>query len=210
MVLDNPVDNTEHFGTQMAARLYLITHAHTQPEKRIDPTRWRLSTNGEMQAARLAEQPFWRHVDRVVLSREPKTRLTVEPVLAQRALPVLVDGRFDELQRGSAWVQNYTARVAQVFAHPSRGVGGWEAADAALVRFRAGIADLKSQYAGETMALLGHGLTLSLYRAHLLGQELVALADWRRLSFAAVAEVDLGTDTLLRDFHPIAGAMARG
>jgi broad specificity phosphatase PhoE len=190
-------------------RLYLITHAATQ----LDPTtaveRWSLSAAGATQAVTLATLPFWDEVDQIALSREDKTRLTVAPLLATRAIPVTVDARFDELQR-PGWVADYGARVQQAFADPAHPAGDWEPAAVALARLQAGIADLFQHYANQTVALVGHGLTLSLYRAHLLGQDRVDFADWRRLSFAAVALVDVQQGQLLQDFVAVAGDLPRG
>jgi len=186
--------------------LYLITHAHTQQKKEADATRWELSETGKAQAVALARLPFWGEVDRVVVSSEAKTRLTVVPVLAARRLPLTVDPRLDELGRGSGWVEDYAARVAEVFAHTERSIGGWESAAAALTRFLGSIHALRDAFPQETIVLVGHGLTLSLFRAHLLGQEQVNFADWQRLSFCAVAEVSWPKLRLSQDFRPVPGA----
>lgn len=186
--------------------LFLITHAHTQQKRDADATRWDLSPAGYEQAAALARLPLWGGVDRVVLSSEPKTRLTVASVLAERRLPMTVDLRYDELGRGSGWVDDYSARVAEVFANPERSIGGWEAANDALTRFREGIHALADAFPHETIALVGHGLTFSLFRAHLLGQAQVNFDDWQRLSFCALAEVEWPGLTLAQDFQPIPGA----
>jgi len=190
-------------------RLYLITHAATQQSRTQAVTTWSLSAAGAQQATKLATLPFWADVQGIILSSEAKTRLTVEPTLAHRSLPVELDARFDELRRGG-WVKDYTTRVAQAFAQPTAPSGDWEAAADALARFRSGIADLCVRYSGQTLALVGHGLTFSLYRAHLLGQTQVALADWQQLSFAAVALVDPVRAELLQDFQAIAGSIPRG
>jgi broad specificity phosphatase PhoE len=189
--------------------LFLITHAHTRQQPGMDAATWILSETGLAQAQILAQQPFWDGVDRIVLSSEPKTRLTVEGVLRTRPLPVIIAPRFDELVRTAEWTENYAARVAEVFANPDASIGGWEAAQHALTRFLAGIDTLRQQFAGETLALVGHGLTLSLYRAHLLGQTRVNLEEWRTLSFAAVAQVDLQSQKLVADFISVAGASPR-
>jgi len=193
--------------------LYLITHAHTQPVQEVDCTRWDLSPAGEEQARTLARQPFWSRVDRVILSGELKTRLTVAPLLNRQSLPVHVDARFDELARGG-WVDDYSERVALTFAQPDVSAGGWEPARHALERFLAGVDDLRHRFRGETLALVGHGLTFSLYRAHLLGRSRVSIDDWRGLSFTAVALAKLNDsptpDRLLHDFEPAAFPMARG
>lgn len=189
--------------------LFLITHAHTRQQPGIDAATWNLSETGQAQAQILAAQPFWDQVDHIVLSSELKTRLTVDAVLTARPLPVTVDARFDELIRTAEWTDDYVGRVAQVFAHPDLSIGGWEPASQALARFLAGIDALRARYAGETMALVGHGLILSLYRTHLLGQSHVDLDQWRALSFAAVAQVDLQSQKLVADFVPMAGASPR-
>lgn len=189
--------------------LYLTTHAHTQAERSTGSAHWRLSMQGERQAEILAQQSFWAQVNRIILSSEPKTHLTVAPLLALRPLPVTVDARFDELIR-PGWVEQYDEQVAQAFANPEEPAGDWEPARAALDRILAGVADFCTRFAGQTLALVGHGLTLSLYRAHLLGQSHVVMDDWRRLSFAAVALVDPVAGRFLHDFQAVAGALPRG
>lgn len=189
-------------------RLFLITHAHTQIQPEQDATQWTLSAVGQQQAERLATLSMWDKVDQVVLSSEPKTRLTVDAVLAQHNLPVFVDARFDELYR-PGWVEHYATQVQRAFADPMQAAGEWEPAATALARFQAGIADLCRQFADRTLALVGHGLTLSLYRAHLLGQPHVNFTDWQGLSFAAVALADPIAPQLLQDFQPVAGQIAR-
>ena len=187
--------------------LFLITHAHTQQKKEADATQWELSETGEAQAIALARLPLWDDVDRVVVSSEAKTRLTVAPVLAARRLPMTVDPRLDELRRGSGWVEDYAARVAEVFAHPNLAIGGWESAADALARFVSGIHALRDDaFPQETIALVGHGLTLSLFRAHLLGQDRVDFAEWQRLSFCAVAAIEWPELRLIQDFQPVPGA----
>ena len=179
-------------------KLYLIAHACTRQVPDTDAALWELNELGRKQAEALAQQPFWDEVDRLLLSREPKTRLTVAPLLQCRDLPVEEDDRFNELHRTPEWAYDYTARVAKVFRRPLDSVAGWEPAAKALTRFRAGIDNWNSRYPHETLALVGHGLTFSLYRAHLLGLPTVALKDWQQLSFAAVACVQNGQ--LVEDF----------
>ena len=190
------------------ATLTLITHAHTQVDPATDAVTWRLSAAGESQATALAEQPFWATVDRILLSSEAKTRLTVAPVLAQRSLPIMADARFDEAAR-PGWCDDYAARVAAFFAEPETSAGGWETANSALARFLEAIEADVPAAGSEHVALVAHGLVLSLYRAHLLGLASVPFDAWRRLEFAAVAHVDLVGPTITQDFAPVAPSPAR-
>ena len=173
-------------------KLYLIAHACTRQVPDTDAALWQLDELGRVQAAALARQPFWDEVDRLLLSREPKTRLTVAPLLKRKDLPVDEDDRFNELNRSPEWTNDYTARVAEVFRRPRESVAGWEPAADALTRFRVGIDDWAARHPHDILALVGHGLTFSLYRAHLLGLPTVPLQDWQQLSFAAVACVQDG------------------
>lgn len=173
-------------------KLYLIAHACTRQVPDTDAALWQLDEFGVKQAETLACQPFWDEVDRLLLSREPKTRLTVAPLLQKRELPVEEDARFDELHRTPEWTNDYTARVAELFGSPLKSIAGWEPAATALARFCAGIDFWASRHPQKTLALVGHGLTFSLYRAHLLGLSTVPLQDWKGLSFAAVACVQNG------------------
>lgn len=189
--------------------LTLITHAHTQRDPALDAVHWRLSAAGEQQAAVLAGQPFWRDVDRILVSSEPKTRLTVAPLLAVYDLPLLSDSRFDEARR-PGWVENYAAQVAHFFADPLHSVDGWEPAADALNRILDAFATHIQPDGEGHVALVGHGLVLSLYRAHVLGLPRPPFDAWLRLGFAAVARVDLCRPTLLQDFTPVAPSPPRG
>lgn len=184
-------------------KLYLIAHACTRQVPDTDAALWHLNELGSKQAAALARQPFWDQVDRLLLSCEPKTRLTVAPLLQRRELPVEEDGRFDELHRTPEWTYDYSARVAEVFRRPRESIAGWEPAAAALNRFCQGVDEWTARHPQETMALVGHGLTFSLYRAHLLGLPNVVLKDWQQLSFAAVACVQGGR--IVADFAVLPG-----
>jgi broad specificity phosphatase PhoE len=184
-------------------RIYLITHAHTEQVPGVAADEWRLSDRGVEQAAALASAPFWAQVDRVIVSAEPKTLLTVAEVVEQRNIPVWVDTRFDELRR-TGWIEEYAAQVAQVFAHPAHSVSGWEPADSVQARVQSGLADLKQRFAGETLALVGHGLCLSLLRARLVGLPTADLSHWRRLAFGSYACISLDPPAMLEDFAPSA------
>lgn len=172
-------------------RVYLITHSHTEqiPGEAIDA--WRLSARGVDQSVKLATNPFWDEIERVVVSSEPKTWLTVEQVAIARQLPVWIDCRFDELRR-SGWTENYGARVAAAFTDPQSASIGWEALATLRNRVVSGFEALQQQFPGETLAVVGHGICLSTLRAELLGDERVNFDAWQRLQFGSYACVEAG------------------
>lgn len=179
--------------------LYLLTHLATEQQRSRSSDTWRLSALGRKQAVALRAASFWARVEQIVVSAEPKTLLSIAPVLEERGLPVWVDCRFDELRRGE-WVDDYTAQVAAALAQPGQAVGGWEPAAHALCRVLSGLNDLQRRFAPKTVALVGHGLTLSLLRAYWLGYEYVRSEEWARLSFGAVALVELPAGRFIEDF----------
>jgi broad specificity phosphatase PhoE len=183
-------------------RLYLIRHAQAQIQPEQDVKLWPLSAAGQRQAEQLATLPMWNAITQIVVSSEIKTRLTVASAIAQRQLPVQMEPRFDELHR-PGWVEDYATQVQRAFAQPTQSAGEWEPAAVALARFQAGIADLCQRFPGATVAVVGHGLTFSLYRAYLLGYDQVRFSDWQQLAFGAVACVDPLTPQLLEDFRPL-------
>jgi broad specificity phosphatase PhoE len=187
-------------GNLTGMRIYLITHAHTEQVAGVAADTWQLSLRGVEQASKLAESPIWTQISQVVISSEPKTWLTVETVVRQRHLPVWIDSRFDELRR-SEWIEDYAAQVAKVFAQPVHPINGWEAAETVRLRALAGLADLSRRFPDQTLAVVGHGLCLSIVRSAILGHQQADFSTWRHLSFATHALISLHPSILIDDFE---------
>ena len=102
--------------------------------------------------------------------------------------------------RRSGWLEDYAAQVAKVFAQPTQSVSGWEPASSAQQRAQQGLADLQRRFPGETLALVGHGISLSLVRAGLLGLAQVDHEVWQRLSFGTYAVASLAPPAIIQDF----------
>jgi broad specificity phosphatase PhoE len=181
-------------------KIHLITHAHTQIDPNAASDTWQLSSRGLEQAERLSKAPFWDEVTQIVVSSEAKTWLTVSQVAADRSLPVWVDSRFDELRR-SGWTENYADVVATAFATPNMPTAGWESVQNLQERVGAGLLALQNRFGGEMVALVGHGIAMSVLRAMMLGQERVDAAAWSRLAFGSYATVDLAPKRVIADFQ---------
>jgi broad specificity phosphatase PhoE len=182
--------------------VYLMTHAHTRQVPHLASREWELSDTGLAQAAALADAPFWPDVGPVVVSSEPKTRLTVEPAVARYGLPVYVDTRFDELRRGG-WIEDYAATVRAALANPEESIAGWESALAAQQRALAGLADLETRFGAQAVEIVicGHGISLSLVRAWFQGRSHVDADEWQRLPFGAWAAIDTTKRCVVQDFE---------
>jgi broad specificity phosphatase PhoE len=180
-------------------KIYLVTHAHTEALPGVAIDTWQLSARGEAEARALAGRDFWHDVDRVIVSSEPKAWLTVAGVAESRNLPIWVDSRFDELRR-HGWVEDYAARVAEVLAYPSTAVGGWEPAASVRRRALTALSALRDRFTGETLAVVGHGLCLSILRSAILGESRVDFDAWQRLAFGSHATIFVSPLAMLQDF----------
>lgn len=181
-------------------KIHLITHAHTQIDPSAASDTWHLSSRGVEQAQKLATAPFWDEVTQIVVSSEAKTWLTVAQVAAARSLPVWVDSRFDELRRGG-WTADYADVVATAFSTPSRAIAGWESVQSLQARVGAGLDALQNRFGAHVIALVGHGIAMSVLRAMILGQDRVDPAMWSRLAFGSYASVELATMRVISDFQ---------
>jgi broad specificity phosphatase PhoE len=182
----------------MSNTLYLIRHAHSQ-RTALPAETWALSESGIQQARRLAELPFWREVQIICSSWEPKALQTAEIVAEQHSLPIepILDLR--ELRRTEGFVPDYESAVREVLANPLKSYHGWEPAGEAQTRIMTAIERLLMLHEGETLAVVSHGLALTLYLAYLTDSA-PTLDLWRSLSFASATQVDPGARTVVNRF----------
>lgn len=186
--------------------LYLIRHPQTRVDLSAPAHTWHLSDEGHAQVEALAEARFWARVAAIYPSEERKAVLPAEIIAARYGLPVRPLPMFNEVNRGAYTAPDraaYQAAVEAFFSRPEESVHGWETASSALTRFRSGVEmALAGPEEGESLAGIGHGLALTLYMAHLRGEEPSAalMAPWRALGFGAVAAVERATLRPLTDF----------
>ena len=178
--------------------LYLIRHAHTQ-QTALPVETWHLSDLGLLQAQRLAEQPFWQDVHIICASVEPKALQTAQIVSERHDLPVEPSFDLRELRRPGDPVGDYEAVVREVLENPTRSVNGWEPAGEAQTRVMTAIERLLMLHENETLAVVSHGLALTLYLAYLTDTQ-PTLDLWRGLSFASATQVDPDARQMLARF----------
>ena len=179
--------------------LYLIRHAHTQ-QTALPAETWPLSELGRQQAHELAEQPFWQEVHIICTSVEPKALQTAQVVAERHDLPVEPSFDLRELRRPGDPVGDYEAVVREVLENPTRSVSGWEPAGEAQTRVMTAIERLLMLHENETLAVVSHGLVLTLYLAYLADTQ-PTLDLWRGLSFASATQVDPDARQILNHFE---------
>lgn len=182
--------------------LVLIRHAQPRPDPAIPARLWPLSPEGERAARRLAG--VLPEVVALWSSDERKAQATAVPLGAARGLPVRVHPGLAELRR--PWMADgaaYNAAVRRCLARPEQPAApGWESADAALQRLLQALAEIGADHPHGAVAIVSHGLVLSLERALLLGLGQADFAAWRDLPMPAWAVADAPRGRLLRDFGP--------
>jgi broad specificity phosphatase PhoE len=172
----------------MSNSLYLIRHAHSQ-RTALPAETWALSEPGTRQARQLAELPFWREVQIICSSWEPKALQTAQIVAEQRSLPIEPVFDLRELRRTEGFVPDYHAAVREVLENPLKSFNGWEPAGEAQTRIVTAIERLWMLHEGETLAVVSHGLVLTLYLAYLTDSA-PTLDLWHSLPFASTIQVN--------------------
>ena len=167
------------------AKVYLVRHAETEPAGG-DATLWTLSEQGEEQVRALGRQPFWSEVKAIVSSDEPKAIATVSPIAAQYAIPLLMHPGLRELRRQPVWLEDYEARVLEVFQKPALSVEGRERATDAQARILTTLDELLLKFNGEPFAIVSHGLVLALLLATVNNRLGQVFDIWQQLGFGNV------------------------
>lgn len=178
--------------TGPSRQLVLVKHA--LPE--LDPTRparaWVLGTEGERQAAVLADElrrfmPF-----RLAASPEPKASRTAGIVADALGLGVHLDDGLREIDRPVLPImprdehERYNLRL---FAEFDRPVIGAESAREAQQRFSAAVARLLAQDPSQNHVVVAHGTVVALFAAG--RDQAKAVALWKRLQCPSFVVLDL-------------------
>lgn len=166
-------------------KIYLIRYAETE-RTHADPTLWSLSERGEQQARLLAEQSFWSEVKAIISSDEQKAIATVKDIAFERGIPLFTRDCLRELKRTPEWLDDYEARVQEVFAKPVLSIGGWERAADAQRRILLCVEELMKEFDRAPFAVVSHGMVLALLIAALRNELGYVFEIWKALGFASV------------------------
>jgi len=185
-------------------RLVLVRHAAVRVQSAVATSRWELSDDGRLAAAELRRNSALAKVGLIVTSPEPKATATAIALADGR--PVLERDDLRELDRSAAgWLcteLEYVALVAEILASPARSARGCEPAAAAQQRLVRVVGDLLAS-STDDVAVVSHGIVLSLYLAHVRGKASVDLEAWRRMRMPDLAVVDADRAEVLVDFGTV-------
>ena len=169
------------------ALLYLIRHARAQMMGDA-AERWPLSEQGRREAGVLARQDFWRAVELICSSPEPKSLQTAEPAARRWGIPLVTVDCLRELHRPRL-VPDYETVIARLFANPEASIAGLEPAARAAERFTRCLESLVEAHSEPTLAVVSHGLVMTLFLAR-LKDCWPTVAEWRAVPFTGLAVVD--------------------
>lgn len=180
-------------------RLYLVRHAAVTVRPEQQPSQWRLSPEGRAATDALAGEPYWAGLRGLHTSPEPKAAATAQRIAARHGLPVWIERDLREVE-GRAWVDEGLQELVRRYL-AGEAVEGWEPREEALGRVRSCIDAIAARPGNADVAVVSHGLILTVYLSDLLGLDASASYElWMRIGFPDVAVVDTEARRVERRF----------
>jgi broad specificity phosphatase PhoE len=179
------------------ALLYLIRHAHVQMAGAA-AEHWPLSEKGRREAGTLARQDFWREVGTIFSSPEPKALQTAKPAARRWDIPLEIADCLQELRRPRL-IPDYEKVIARLLAEPETSVANLESAVQVAERVTHCIEALVTTHPEQTLAVVSHGLILTIFLAQ-LEDRWPTVDEWRAVPSPGVAIVDTTTWHLIKDW----------
>jgi len=152
---------------------YLLRHGKTRVDSSVPISQWSLSDVGENQAQKLADSGVFSSIDIIICSGEEKSYQTAKPIAKNLGKEIIHYDDLSELNRdkgGFMSPEEYERTIEQCLSDRDNSIHNWETANSALNRFSQRIDSLKREYSGKKILIVGHGFTMNLYFASLLGQ----------------------------------------
>ncbi len=173
-------------------KIVFLRHAHTEKDPSVNASLWGLSDEGKKQAENICKLPVIKNVDKIYLSEERKTLLTVKPLIENKK-EYETFSFFNEVKRGDKFLSDEDfekekiKQLQDLSYHAFNGESGKEA----LSRFKEGVDRVKEE--GKTVLIVTHGTVLNLYFADLLGVYDKLPERWKKTDFCAygVTENDI-------------------
>ena len=182
----------------MSRLLLLVKHSLPEVQDDLPARAWRLSEEGRMRAARLAEKlrPF--QVEIIFSSKEPKAVETAQIVAADFQVPLHLAEGLHEHERDSVPLLSrpeFEQSIRALFERPDALVFGSETANHAQARFSRAVQLLLTQYESHTIAIVTHGTVISLFVSRLVGCS--GYSFWKELGLLSFVVLDMESNKLV-------------
>ncbi len=171
-------------------RLYLVRHSDVTVRPERPGAEWHLSQEGRAAADALADEQHWADLPAIHTSPEPKASSTAQRIAAPHGLPIRIERDLREVE-GRGWTEQaeYRAQVRRYLA--GEAVDSWEDEQEVHRRVRGCIEAIMEHHSGRDVAVVTHGLALTVYLAGLLNLDAVTAYElWTSIRFTDIAIVD--------------------
>jgi broad specificity phosphatase PhoE len=185
-------------------RLILVRHAAPEVQPDLPARDWPLSSDGRIQAERLAVRLASLRAPPIVFS-SPERKAFETAGLIACALGLKVERvadlrEHDRSGAGYLAADAFAAAIARFFSRPEELVFGRETAAQAGARFTAAVHELSARTPDRDILLVTHGTVMTLYAAAVAGVE--PLPFWRGLGMPAAIVFSLPDHRLLQRLQP--------
>jgi broad specificity phosphatase PhoE len=182
-------------------RLYLVRHASVDVRPEQPGPQWHLSAQGRADAEALAASQYWQDLRMLSTSPEPKAVGTAQRIAAPHGLPIRIAPDLREVG-GRAWAGSADAYREQVQRYlQGEAIDSWEPKDGAQRRVRACIDGILADDRRSDVAVVSHGLILTLYLDDLLKLDGTAAYElWSAMRLPDVAVADPKAGALVQRF----------
>ena len=185
----------------MMAKLILVRHAEVQIEKEIDPTLWKLSPEGRESIHQLSKANVWRDIQKIYTSPETKAIETAQILAAHHRLDVETIEDLREVDRShGGFLPHYEEAAKEFFTKEGENIFGWERAIDAEGRIVRGIERLVRANRESSIAVVSHGLVLTLYVTFITSRRGERLNVWKKIGFPAYMVLNRQTGNVIKDW----------
>jgi broad specificity phosphatase PhoE len=184
------------------AKLLLVKHAPPEIAPQVVSHRLVLSEEGRHRCAWLAEELNGQGITRLYSSLEPKALETAALVAVRLGLALEPRSNLHESDRtglGFVSQDELQGRLREFFEKPDQSVIGGETADSAFERFSGAISNILSEGHRQPLAIVTHGVVLSLFVAR---QNAIPPFDlWARLALPSYVVLDATSFSVDGEVH---------
>lgn len=143
--------------------LYLLRHAESAPSPDEPESDWPLSETGRKQARALVDRIAGCRIDAVYSSPYRRAVATVQPLAADRDLPVHTDDRLRERELTDQWLDDHRQALRRVWNDFNLVLPGGESSVECQRRVGEALDDLRTRHDGDRVLVSSHGNAIGLY-----------------------------------------------
>lgn len=149
-----------------------MRHGKTRVDSQNPISEWVLSDKGLEQSKSLADLNVFKDIDCIYASSEKKAYQTAKPIALKLGKEITQFSEIRELDRDHGDFldrEKYEETVKYSFENREESVNNWETASAAIQRFTNKITEIDREQEDKNILIVGHGMTINMYFADVLG-----------------------------------------